>query len=478
MENPSMRLSLRSKLLILISLSIVGVGGVFSFMLISEARQSKAVMGELIEHARDMKTIGQISFVFKSEVQAWKDLLIRGTNSDNYKKYSAELEEKSHKVHEMTDELKKGLQSAEGQQLADEFLKAEVELFSNYQTAKTSFLNPENFQMAEADKALKGKDRPVTESLNKLNTVIEKNMETSTLESEQRLASQMKLGFMVAFFVTALVVIMAWTVLRKISLRLIHVTHSLEQVSSNIDGAALEISNASVQLANSNTEAAASIEETSASIEEISSMVKRTTDSMKETNSLAVSGNETALKGEKEMTALITSMNEIKKSSGKMEEIIAVIDDIAFQTNLLALNASVEAARAGEQGKGFAVVADAVRTLAQRSATSAKDISTLIKESVAKIEDGARIAAGNEAVLKDIVVAIRKISQLTSDVSAMGAEQLSGVEQIAKAVSQLDQTSQMNAASAEETSGASMQLKAQTQVLMGSIHDLQSVVEG
>ena len=161
-----------------------------------------------------------------------------------------------------------------------------------------------------------------------------------------------------------------------------------------------------------------------------------------------------------------------------MVEIIAVIDDIAFQTNLLALNASVEAARAGEQGKGFAVVADAVRTLAQRSATSAKDISALIKDSVAKIEGGAQVANNNETVLKDMLVSIRKISELTSEVASMGSEQLSGVSQISKAVGQLDQASQTNAASAEETAASSERLREQSKSLQQVVSDLRRVVEG
>lgn len=148
-------------------------------------------------------------------------------------------------------------------------------------------------------------------------------------------------------------------------------------------------------------------------------------------------------------------MSEISQSSKKIEEIISVIDDIAFQTNLLALNAAVEAARAGEQGKGFAVVAEAVRALAQRSASSAKDISSLIKDSVSQVDRGSKIADSSGEVLSNIVSSIKKVSDLNNEIAAASSEQTTGIQQISKAMNQLDQASQSNAASAEEIAATS-----------------------
>lgn len=447
-------------------------------MLINEGAQSQQISKNLIEQASNIQTIGHIAFAFKSEVQAWKDLLLRGSTPENFKKYEGELLAKSTSVKTMTTELKNHLRDDEGKNLADKFLTAEAELYSNYQKAKDTFLLPGHFDYVAADAKVKGKDRPVTESLTQLNAIIEKQMQISAEASSSQIGKQIKLGFGIALVVTLFVTTTTWIILKKISTNLKNVTHSLEEVSSNIDGAVVEISQASEQLASANTEAATSVEKTSASIEEITSMLKRSSDLLTETNLLAANGNQTAQRGEKEMSRLNASMTQIQSSSTKMEEIISVIDDIAFQTNLLSLNASVEAARAGEQGKGFAVVAEAVRSLAQRSAVSAKDISLLIKDSVAKIEEGAKIASGTEFILKDIASSVKQISNLTGDVTAMSSQQLAGVEQISKALYQLDQTAQVNADSSEKTAGTSLQMKEQSQTLINAMNDLRKVVEG
>ncbi len=229
----------------------------------------------------------------------------------------------------------------------------------------------------------------------------------------------------------------------------------LSTASGQVTSAVEQLNEAGNSLSQSSTEAAASLEETVAALEEMTSMVQMNSDNAKQAAALSASSRDSAEQGEKEIQNLIASMTKISHSSKKIEEIIHVIDDIAFQTNLLALNASVEAARAGEQGKGFAVVAEAVRSLAQRSATSAKDISVLIKNSVSQIEEGSETADKSGAVLTNIVNSIKKVADLNNEIAAASAEQTTGIQQIGKAMNQLDQAAQSNAASAEEIAATS-----------------------
>lgn len=242
----------------------------------------------------------------------------------------------------------------------------------------------------------------------------------------------------------------------------------LAESSNQVAVAVEQLNAAGNTLSSSSTEAAASLEETVASLEEMTSMVKMGSDNAKQAAALATASCDSAATGAQEIQNLIKSMNEISASSKKIEEIISVIDDIAFQTNLLALNAAVEAARAGEQGKGFAVVAEAVRALAQRSAASAKDISGLIKDSVSQIDNGSEIADRSGTILSNILGSIKKVSDLNNEIAAASQEQATGIEQINKAMSQLDQSGQANAASAEEiaaTSGEISNLATTTQSL-------------
>lgn len=229
----------------------------------------------------------------------------------------------------------------------------------------------------------------------------------------------------------------------------------IKGAAREVQTGAEEISQGNANLSQRTEEQASSLEETASSIEEMTSTVKQNADNAGQANQLAVAARDQADKGGTVVASAVRAMSEINESSKKIADIIGVIDEIAFQTNLLALNAAVEAARAGEQGRGFAVVASEVRSLAQRSATAAKEIKDLIQDSVKKVDEGSTLVTQSGQTLEHIVSSVKKVSDIVAEIAAASQEQSAGIEQVNKAVMQLDELTQQNAALVEEAAAAS-----------------------
>ena len=250
---------------------------------------------------------------------------------------------------------------------------------------------------------------------------------------------------------------------------LLSTVQQIRSASSSITSAAGEISQGNTDLSQRTEEQASSLEETAASIEELTSTVKQNADNAREASQLAVSAREQASKGGTVVQNAVVAMGAINESSKKIADIIGVIDEIAFQTNLLALNAAVEAARAGEQGRGFAVVASEVRNLAQRSAGAAKEIKTLINDSVRKVDEGSKLVNASGTTLNEIVASVKRVADIIAEIAAASAEQSSGIDQVNKAVGQMDQVTQQNAALVEEAAAAAESLDDQARGLLDAM---------
>ncbi len=246
----------------------------------------------------------------------------------------------------------------------------------------------------------------------------------------------------------------------------------VDEIRVSVDSiatASKEIASGNTDLSQRTEEQASSLEETAASMEELTATVKQNAENSRQANQLAGSASSIAEKGGVVVQQVVGTMSSINESSRKIVDIISVIDGIAFQTNILALNAAVEAARAGEQGRGFAVVASEVRNLAQRSAAAAKEIKTLIGDSVEKVDVGTRLVDEAGKTMEEIVNAVKRVTDIMSEISAASGEQSKGIEQVNQAITQMDEVTQQNAALVEEAAAAAESLEEEAQSLTHSV---------
>lgn len=246
---------------------------------------------------------------------------------------------------------------------------------------------------------------------------------------------------------------------------IVTVKNAVETIST----ASKEIAQGNADLSRRTEDQAASLEKTAASMEELSSTVKQNADSAKQANQLATDASNVAIKGGDVVAEVVATMSSINESAQKIEDIISVIDGIAFQTNILALNAAVEAARAGEQGRGFAVVAGEVRSLAQRSASAAKEIKELIADSVSKTAEGTRQVENAGHTMQDIVTSVKRVTDIIGEIAAASLEQSSGIEQVNEAIMTMDDVTQQNTALVEQAAAAAESLMEQAEELMNAV---------
>ena len=257
--------------------------------------------------------------------------------------------------------------------------------------------------------------------------------------------------------------------LRDMSNSLQNVIWHVRQGLDTFTSASREIASGNMDLSSRTEQQASSLEETASSMEELTSTVRQNADNARQANQLAMTASDVAVKGGAVVTQVVDTMHAIHDSSKRIADIISVIDGIAFQTNILALNAAVEAARAGEQGRGFAVVATEVRSLAQRSASAAREIKSLIDDSVGKIEVGNKLVDQAGVTMEEVVTSVKRVNDIMAEITEASREQSEGIEQVNQAITQMDTVTQQNAALVEQSAAAAESLQGQAAVLAETV---------
>jgi len=504
---------------LLLALLMVGVGGALSLSASNDHSTASMHNAALLEKSVDAARSAQVQF--KIQVQDWKDTLLRGQDPEAFKKYMGEFSKKADDTDTDLKKLKEMLATLHlNTGLVDEALQAHNELDTKYLDAIKQYDSANAESAHVVDGLVKGLDRPPTKKIDEIVAYVLDQSDQMIAKAEADGAANYRSTRLQLYGVVALafalgMVVTRWLVLsitgplnRAVQIAqtvaagdlrsqigvtskdetgqlleaLKHMNESLVGIVGEVRSGTETIATASTQIAQGNLDLssrteqqAGSLEETASSMEELTSTVKQNSDNANQASRLAVTASGNAVKGGTVVSEVIHTMASINESSKKIVDIIGVIDGIAFQTNILALNAAVEAARAGEQGRGFAVVAAEVRNLAQRSAAAAKEIKTLIGDSVEKVDAGSKLVDEAGVTMDEVVASVKRVSDIIAEIASASLEQTTGIDQINIAITQMDQVTQQNAALVEQAAAAadSMQNQASTLAQAVSVFQLE-----
>jgi len=454
---------------------------------------NNTVRNNTVDMSKNMESFSNINNVLSvaSGLSLLNASLVTGINNCTYSKNVNEFNRYSSLVDHLFKEA-----GGRGQKLQAMVIKGnnaeEAKMVNAYMSALSIVKNAFSGGGGVSEKVKTSiKNNEELEALNaKMRNITTSHLKESQKEVSQAGANQenvvaslnrsskmtMQIVTVVGVMIIVVTLLMAVMITRSITKPINHVVEGLLDSSDQVASASGQVSSSSQSLALGASEQAAGIEETSASIEEMSSMTKHNADNADLANTMMIDTSRVVDEANRSMTELTRSMMEISTASEETAKIIKTIDEIAFQTNLLALNAAVEAARAGEAGAGFAVVADEVRNLAMRAADAAKNTSDLIEGTVNKIKNGSEIVGKtNEAFVK-VAAGAKKMGEILGEINSASYDQAQGIEQINKAIVEMEKVVQKNAANAEESASASEEMSAQAENLKGFVGQLASLV--
>ena len=488
---------------LLLSLS-AGVAGLFV-----EGHSLNTFQAEVMQQVDDERAVSSLSSHFKTQVQEWKDTLLRGSDATLLDKHWGAFQKQQQAVADGAQALRGKLGSDAFNAELDQFVVAQKKMATGYAEGFEKFRNA-GFDSSVGDMAVRGIDREPAKLLEDLAGKIAERRATvaATAFADGKRAIWMALAAMLGACAVGLAIglslgrrvvlpLLAATrvakdvavgdlarpieaegddetasLLRSLSemqVQLRRLVGSVRDNASGVERASAEIAQGNQDLSVRTEEQAAALQVTASTMEQLGATANSSADGARQASELAVEARDVANRGGAAVGRVVTTMRGINDGSRKIAEIISVIDGIAFQTNILALNAAVEAARAGEQGRGFAVVATEVRSLAGRSASAAREIKSLIASSVEQVEEGTRLVDEAGSTMQEIVASIHRVSDLVDQISTASAEQRSGVVQVGHEVGRMDQATQQNAALVEQSAAAAESLKQQAHELVASV---------
>lgn len=502
-------MQIRVRLPLTIAALIVSLLGA-SFLGIYRLNQSLQVFDVQVAAAHQHERLVTGMLVsFKTQVQEWKNVLLRGGDPQLLERHWASFEKTEQEIGAAGRVLTDTLPAGEARRLVEKFLLEHRTMGEGYRRGLEAY-KASGYLASVGDKSVSGMDRAPARLLDEGAQQIAKDSHELGLAAHEQGRQAVMLSLaMVLLVCLASVALSVWltrslirpireavahteeiargnlsgeihasgrdelaNLLRSLDtmrIALIDVVTRVRHSSDSVSMASTEIAQGNQDLSARTERQASALQQTAASMEELSSTVRQNADNAQQANQLARKASSVAEQGGEAVGQVVHTMKGINDSSHQISDIIGVIDGIAFQTNILALNAAVEAARAGEQGRGFAVVAGEVRALAQRSADAAKQIKSLIGESVQRVQQGSVQADQAGGTMGEVVSSIRRVTTIMGEISAASSEQSSGVSQIGDAVVQMDQATQQNAALVEQMAAAASSLRMQAQELVQAV---------
>ncbi len=464
-----------------IGLVLIGFLGWSGLARTSDAARRSQEEGRLVTRAVDSARRSQVDF--KKQVQESKDILLRGNDAASFDKYSKAFDEQEAATQSDLEELKAEMTKLNlPVDAVDGALSQHAALGAKYRAALREFTASDPGSGQRIDKLVKGIDRAATSAIDDIAKEILETSDkiaASNDQSNQQLVTHTRVVIAVAIAVvsvTILGVLLAFILSMPAAFRAL--ASELQAAAQFVNAGASQVSASSKSLAEGASTQAASLEETSASLEELTSMTKRNAEHAQKAKATAAKARISADTGVEQMQAMQNAMTDIKASSEHITKILKNIDEIAFQTNILALNAAVEAARAGEAGAGFAVVAEEVRSLAQRSASAAKETAERIAASVSKSNQGVQISAEVAASFNSIQEQVRELDGIVAEIATASHEQSEGISQVNTAVIAMDKVNQSNTSMAEEGASNAAELNAQAESLASTVGRLLTLIGG